>query len=505
MKLNYNIPLFLLLTFVLYTKQSKGQVQKEWYFFNGQNSASIYNYNVKYSNAIFSVDSLLFGYIRVGGFYVYKATHRQGLIKKTKFNYVNYLEPLDMCIDTLNKHIYVLGRTGSRPPLNKFSHGIVYKLDYDLNAIDSTLITYGTLYDPFQIALHNNKLYIAGSNSNYFSQPAKINIAILNLNLVQLNLKVVSDSSCSRIPLKMLFKNNKDLVIYTSRTSTVCNYNKIIVDTNLNILSNSCVLNNCNYGVPVNIVKDANGYTYSFDDYVYKTNFQPYTYIKDYHIRVNENEDTINSTYFFKGINSTNYYISRYKISNLQKIKNNQYLGLGAEYTNDAAQTKNKFFVLDSTLKIINQFDVFKYTNAQIHLSDTKIGKTTNGTYYIASTVNDTVNTSTYDAFCLITIDSTAKLPPITPTTITNPTETIWDNITVYPNPTNDVVNIAVPPNSNYNINVYNTLGQQLISFNDVSSTRQISLANLPTGVYHFVFYETNLKKSITKKVILQK
>ena len=161
--------------------------------------------------------------------------------------------------------------------------------------------------------------------------------------------------------------------------------------------------------------------------------------------------------------------------------------------------------MLDSTLKIINQFDVFKYTNAQIHLSDTKIGKTTNGTYYIASTVNDTVNTSTYDAFCLITIDSTAKLPPITPTTITTPTETIWDNITVYPNPTNDVVNIAVPPNSNYNINVYTTLGQQLISFNDVSSTRQISLANLPTGVYHFVFYETNLKKSITKKVILQK
>ena len=193
MKLKTIIPLFVCCILLSY---SKGQIIKEWYFFGGQYTASIKNYNSNYVNPVVSHDSLLFGFINNDGFYAYKATHRQGLVKKTRFNYVYYVDAIDMCIDTTARNIYILGKTGQRPPLNKFSNGIIYKLDYDLNKLDSVIISYSKMYNPYQVTLFNHKLYVAGANANYFSEPGKVNIAILNLNLTLLNLKVISDSVC---------------------------------------------------------------------------------------------------------------------------------------------------------------------------------------------------------------------------------------------------------------------------------------------------------------------
>ena len=510
MKIKHIIPLFLFCT-LLYT--SNAQTTKEWYFFGGQYTASIKNYNSNYVNPVVSHDSLLFGFINNDGFYAYKATHHQGLVKKTRFNFIYYVEAIDMCIDSSARNIYILGKTGQRPPLNKFCNGIIYKLDYDLNKLDSVIISYSTMYNPYQITLFNHKLYIAGANANYFSEPGKVNIAIVNLNLTLLNLKVISDSVCSRIPLKMLINNNQNLVIYTSRTSSLSAYNKITVDTNLNVLLTNCVLNNCNYALPFNILKDANGFTYSFDEQIYNPNITPVT--EQYHVRVNENEDTIQSTFFVKSYNpsgmATGYTYDR--INHLQKNKNNGYIGLGCLVSppNYNLSTKpTKFYIIDSTLKIINQFDVLNFTTAKLETTTPgkiKIGQTESGMYYVVGEAKDSTQTNYKGVFYLMSIDSTAKIvvPPTTTITPTVTPETIWENITIYPNPTNDVVTIALPPNSNYNINIYNTLGQQLIGFNDVSNNRQISLANLPTGVYHFTFYETLLKKGITKKVVVQR
>lgn len=506
MKLKTIIPLFL---FCSLLNISKAQTTKEWYFFDqyGVNSG---DYNYPYNTSPVSHDSLLFGFISVGSswHYVYKYTHRQGFIKKTKFVGINgYIEAVDMCIDTTHKFIFTFSRSGPRPPYYKYSHGVIFKLDYDLNILDSLIITYSTLYDPISLALHNNKLYVAGLNNNYFSTPVKTNIAVYDLNLNQLNLKVVSDTTQTCLVKKIIFDNNHNIRLLLKTTANNINFPLMTLDTNLNILNKFCLLNRCNppnnYFFPTNIVKDDNGFTYTFDDYIYKTNFSPqpyYNQIKNYHLRVNNNEDTINSTYFFKSVGVL------YNISHFQKIKNNGYIGLGYQIDYAAYNINdkpNKFFIIDSTLKLINQFDVLKYTTAQ--LGKIKIGQIASGMYYIVGEAKDSTQTNYKGIFYLMTIDSTAKLIPITPTVITTPPEPTWEAVTVFPNPTNDVVTIALPPNSNYNIHLYNTLGQQLIDFSNVTNNRQISLANLPSGVYHFVFYETLLKKGITKKVVLQK
>jgi hypothetical protein len=108
------------------------------------------------------------------------------------------------------------------------------------------------------------------------------------------------------------------------------------------------------------------------------------------------------------------------------------------------------------------------------------------------------------DIFFLRTIDSTAFLPPPTPTLLPIP-QASWQDITVYPNPTDGIVNIGLPAGNTYNLNIYNSLGQNLLSLQALDVNRQVSLANLPQGVYHLAFYETSIKKSITKKVIVNR
>ncbi|MDO8999199.1 MAG: T9SS type A sorting domain-containing protein [Bacteroidota bacterium] len=500
---------------------NKAQTVKEWYFFDqyGVNNGA---WNVRYNNPPVHHDSLLFGFISIGGsiHYVYKYTHRQGFIKKTKFvGTGGYIEAADMCIDTVNKFIFTFSRSGPRPPLFKFSHGVVFKLDYDLNILDSTIITYSTLYDPGPMVLNHNKLYVVGHNNNYFNTFEKINITVLDLNLQQLNFKVVSDSSNSYFCRKLIFDNANNLRLFINGAGNAIGPTKqlLILDTNLSVLTYTCLLKRCtppfNYFFPSNIVKDKHGYTYSFDDYFYAQQTYPLYQIKQYHVRVNENEDTINTTFFPLSFNSvggpgTGYTFN--DIGYLQKTKNNGYIGLGSKYNYSNGidpYNTGKFFIIDSNLKIINQFDVLKYTTAKLKMANggtIKIGQTGSGMYYLVSEAKDSTQTNYKGVFYLMTIDSTAKITPTTPTLTPIP-ETIWDNITIYPNPTNDIVTIALPASSNYNIAVYNTLGQKLIDINDVTSNRQVNLANLPIGIYHFTFYETNLKKNITKKVIVQR
>lgn len=187
----------------------------------------------------------------------------------------NFIDVRDLCIDTTHNFIFTFSRSGSRPPLNKYSQAIVFKLDYDLNILDSTIISYSTIYTPIQIALKNNKLYLLGCNANYFSEPVKVNLAVYDLNFNKLNSKVVSDTTQSCAPRKILFDKKNNIRLFLQG-----NYNGpppkplMILDTNLNVLNNVCLLNNCSTVLPSNILKDANGFTYSFDNYFYnQTNY----------------------------------------------------------------------------------------------------------------------------------------------------------------------------------------------------------------------------------------
>lgn len=509
MNFKSKIPLFIF--FVSLSFLSGAQIVKEWYFFNGYNSLTAV-YNQISNRTILSHDSLLFGFINEtrsnGVFYAYKATHRQGLIKKTKFSHpitVNYA--VDMCIDTTNKYIFYYAQTSLRPPLMKYSQGIVYKLDYDLNALDSSVISFGTIFSPTKILCKNNKLYVLGSYDNFFSEPLRTVVNILdanNLNL--LNAQEVTGNDNSRYCYNAFFDNNFNLRIFLRQAGSntgPLNYSQIIVDTNLVKVDSLCTFGFCNFG-GTNMVRDDHGFTFQLGGYLYNSAV-PYNTIHSYIIKTNENGDTIKTSFFYKALNSNNSF-NYYGIANLSKLRSNGYLGLGREVNGLYQETHDRFFVLDSNLNIINQIHSLKYSTVQLTGGGgpTEIGQTNNRTYYLNGVAQDTTNVN-LNIFYLMTIDSTAAI--ITPTATPGPTvspEASWENITVYPNPTDGIVNIGLPVGNTYNLNIYNSLGQSLLNLQNLDVNRQVSLANLPEGVYHLVFYETGIKKSITKKVVVR-
>jgi hypothetical protein len=506
----------------LFNFLSKAQIVKEWYFFNGYNADISNSYGIR-GNNITSHDSLLFGYINEASynsvFYVYKATHRQGLIKRTKFNYAlstNYA--VDMCIDTARKFIYYLTQTGIRPPLNKYSQGMVYKLDYELNKLDSSVISYGTIFTPTKILCKNNKVYVVGGYANYFSEPIRIVVGVLNaVNLNVLNIKNVTGNDNSRFSPNMLFDNDNHLRIFlrqAGNSTGALSYSVLRVDTNLNKIDSICALNICNHGVYESVVNDNNGLTYLA--YYYKSSLpppynQPSNGIQSYIIKTDSNDDTLKTSYFFNSYNANLSIFNCDNISSLFKLKNNAYLAGGTKYSPTNTYTYTTYYYIDSNLTIKWFFNVPNVAGRPCNMGE--VGQTSNGTYYTAYSSQDTSivkqknsSNSYYSIFFLRTIDSTAAIistpnPTLTPSV----PDMNWENVTVYPNPTDDILNIGLPLGNTYNLNVYNNLGQSLLNLERLDNNRQVSLANMPIGVYHFVFYQTELKKSVTKKVIVQR
>lgn len=505
MTFKYNIPLFLICCLLCFL--SKGQIVKEWYFFNGYNSFTNNSYLIS-GTSIVSHDSLIFGYINDSSpnsvFYAYKATHRQGLVKKTKFNYaLSTNHAVDMCIDTTHHFLYYFTQSGLRPPLMKYNQGVVYKLDYELNKLDSTVISYGTIFTTAKIMCKNNKVYVLGGANNFFSEPLRLVLGVLDAtNLSVLNIQNVTGNDNSRFPFNMHFDSNNNIRIFLRQAGShtgPLNYNQFIVDTNLVKVDSLCTFGLCYFGAAP-LVKDDHGFTFQLGGYLYN-NTVPYNTIHSYILKTDENGDTIKTSFFYKALNSNNSF-NYYGIGNIFKLSNNGYLGLGLEVNGSNFEDQERFFILDSNLNIINQFHCLKYTTAK--LSSKRIGQTSNRTYYLSGEAQDTTHIN-IGVFYLMTIDSTAAI--ITPTTTPVPTvspEASWEDITVYPNPTDGIVNIGLPVGNTYNLNIYNGLGQSLLSLQSLDVNRQVSLANLPEGVYHLVFYETNLKKSITKKVIVR-
>ncbi len=77
--------------------------------------------------------------------------------------------------------------------------------------------------------------------------------------------------------------------------------------------------------------------------------------------------------------------------------------------------------------------------------------------------------------------------------------ETIKNSFNIYPNPTNNVLNITTP-NSNYTIKLFNLQGQIVQKIKSVTGSKTIDLSNLSTGIY--ILKLTSQKASKTFKVI---
>lgn len=71
------------------------------------------------------------------------------------------------------------------------------------------------------------------------------------------------------------------------------------------------------------------------------------------------------------------------------------------------------------------------------------------------------------------------------PLSTDNPTKTKYQ-FTIYPNPTSDFVHIDSNLVSNFNLEVYNNLGQIVLSENFNGAEKQIDLSNLSNGIYIF-------------------
>jgi hypothetical protein len=83
----------------------------------------------------------------------------------------------------------------------------------------------------------------------------------------------------------------------------------------------------------------------------------------------------------------------------------------------------------------------------------------------------------------------------------TSLSETTKDAFSIYPNPTENVLNIATPTNGKYTISLFNSFGQQVYS-GQANSTTQIAISSFPNGMY---FVQLNINNKVqTKKIVKQ-
>jgi agarase len=80
-------------------------------------------------------------------------------------------------------------------------------------------------------------------------------------------------------------------------------------------------------------------------------------------------------------------------------------------------------------------------------------------------------------------------------TVITNVATVVESNVAVYPNPANDVLNIQLGENQSDMV-IYNSVGQVVRRYDNVSGDMQINIADLNAGIY---FVKTN--NGVTKMI----
>ncbi|MFA6806283.1 MAG: T9SS type A sorting domain-containing protein, partial [Bacteroidales bacterium] len=81
-------------------------------------------------------------------------------------------------------------------------------------------------------------------------------------------------------------------------------------------------------------------------------------------------------------------------------------------------------------------------------------------------------------------------------------------SLSIYPNPTNSILNINLSengnefPNSNYELRIANMMGKEVYNS---SYKNQINVSNLSSGVYIFYLINKETNQTIKQKLIIQK
>ncbi len=113
---------------------------------------------------------------------------------------------------------------------------------------------------------------------------------------------------------------------------------------------------------------------------------------------------------------------------------------------------------------------------AGFYMSMNMTGTVTNGTYYITCLLSDA--NSGYSKTVTFYVSKWA-------TGVTSITKT-EDDVTLYPNPAADEVNVVYNPNSGVkNIAIYNIIGKVVKVYNTLdNSSAKLNIDNIPSGVY---------------------
>jgi len=76
-------------------------------------------------------------------------------------------------------------------------------------------------------------------------------------------------------------------------------------------------------------------------------------------------------------------------------------------------------------------------------------------------------------------------------------------DISVYPNPVNDLLNIQLPENKNYEIHLFDLSGKELLFLQNDENKQQLNLSDLPSSVY--VLLVIDRKNNQSKMIKIQK
>jgi len=79
------------------------------------------------------------------------------------------------------------------------------------------------------------------------------------------------------------------------------------------------------------------------------------------------------------------------------------------------------------------------------------------------------------------------------------------NQINIYPNPANDLVNIELSNTSeNFNFRIFNALGQEILKGNLSNTNNQINVSNIENGVYFIRIEDPNNHKNIVKTIVIE-
>lgn len=127
------------------------------------------------------------------------------------------------------------------------------------------------------------------------------------------------------------------------------------------------------------------------------------------------------------------------------------------------------------------------------------------GDSLMVTSISDSV--SLFQGEYRIYTDIKLSTPQITPTSFTSVKNisTIENDVRIYPNPTNNIINISFPENifsENLSIKIFNVLGELVYSkFLIQSGITTIDLNNIPKGLYIIKLFDDQIH--VTKKIII--